>query len=66
MRAVSIPRLMTGWTSGPPAEERKAQAMKHVPGTALRVAVCLVLLGVGVALYAGKDDIRKFLRMRSM
>jgi len=35
---------------------------KHIVGTALGV----VALGVGVALLAGKDDIRKFHRMRSM
>ena len=40
--------------------------MKHTMGTALRVAACLVLLGVGVALLVGKDDIRRFRRMRSM
>jgi hypothetical protein len=40
--------------------------MKHIMGTTLRVAGCVVLLGVGVALVAGKDDIRKFNRMRSM
>jgi hypothetical protein len=39
--------------------------MKHIMGTALRVAGCVVLLGAGVALVAGKDDIRKFNRMRS-
>jgi len=37
--------------------------MKHVTGTAL-AAGCLAL--VGAALFAGKDDIRKFRRMRSM
>jgi hypothetical protein len=40
--------------------------MKHITGTALRVAACLVLLIAGLALLAGKDDIRKFRRMRSM
>ncbi len=40
--------------------------MKHIMGTALRVAGCVVLLGTVVALVAGKDDIRKFNRMRSM
>jgi hypothetical protein len=40
--------------------------MKHVTGTVLRIAACLVLLVAGVALLAGKDDIRKFRRMRSM
>ena len=37
--------------------------MKHIAGTAL-AAGCLAL--VGVALFAGKDDIRKFHCMRSM
>jgi hypothetical protein len=36
--------------------------MKHIVATALGV----VALGAGVALLAGKDDIRKFHRMRSM
>ena len=40
--------------------------MKHIVGTALRVAGCAVLAITGVALLAGKDDIRKFRRMRSM
>jgi len=40
--------------------------MKHTTGTALKVATCLVLLGAGVVLLAGKDDIRRFRRMRSM
>jgi len=39
--------------------------MNHIAGTALG-AVVIVLLGVGVAALAGKDDIRKFHRMRSM
>jgi hypothetical protein len=37
--------------------------MKHVAGTAL-AAGCLAV--IGAALLAGKDDIRKFHRMRSM
>jgi hypothetical protein len=37
--------------------------MKHITGTAL-AAGCLAL--VGAALLAGKGDIRKFRRMRSM
>ena len=45
---------------------RRAQEMKHIIGTVLRVAGCLVLLIVGLALLAGKDDIRKFRRMRRM
>jgi hypothetical protein len=36
--------------------------MKHIVATALGV----VALVVGAALLAGKDDIRKFHRMRSM
>jgi len=40
--------------------------MKHITGSRLGVAACVVLLGVGLALLAGKDDIRKFNRMRSM
>ena len=35
--------------------------MKHITGTALRIAACAVLLVTGLALLAGKDDIRKFL-----
>jgi len=37
--------------------------VKHIAGTALAVG-CFAL--VGAALLAGKDDIRKFYRMRSM
>lgn len=37
--------------------------MKHITGTALAV-VCLA--AIGAALLAGKDDIRKFHRIRSM
>jgi hypothetical protein len=40
--------------------------MKHITGTALRVAALAVLAVTGLALLAGKDDIRKFHRMRSM
>jgi len=40
--------------------------MKHTAGKALKVATCLVLMGACVALLAGKDDIRRFQRMRSM
>jgi hypothetical protein len=40
--------------------------MKNITGAALRIAACAVLLGTGLALLAGKDDIRKFHRMRSM
>ena len=40
--------------------------MKHITGTALRVSACAVVLVAAVALLAGKDDIRKFHRMRSM
>jgi len=42
---------------------RKARTMKHITGTALAVA-CLA--AIGAALLAGKDDIRKFHRIRSM
>ena len=45
---------------------RRAQKMKHIAGTALRVAGCTVVAITGVALLAGKDDICKFRRMRSM
>jgi len=45
---------------------RRGSEMKHIVGTALRVAGCIVLAITGVALLAGKDDIRKFRRMRSM
>ena len=40
--------------------------MKHITGTALKSAACVVLLTTGLALLAGKDDIRKFHRMHSM
>jgi hypothetical protein len=40
--------------------------MKHSTGTTLRIAACVVLAGTGLALLAGKDDIRRFHRMRSM
>lgn len=40
--------------------------MKHTAGTALKVTGCVVLLAVGLALLAGKDDIRKFRRIRNM
>ena len=40
--------------------------MKHITGTALRITACVVLLVTGLALLAGKDDIRKVHRMRSM
>jgi len=39
--------------------------MMHITGTALRVVALSVLVVTGLAL-AGKDDIRKFYRMRSM
>ena len=39
--------------------------MKHTTGTALRITA-YVLLVTGLVLLAGKDDIRKFHRMRSM
>ncbi len=37
--------------------------MKHIAGTVLRTAACAVVLVTGVALLAGKDDIRKFRQM---
>jgi hypothetical protein len=40
--------------------------MRHSIGTALRTAAVAVVIGTGVAVLAGKDDIRKFRRMRSM
>jgi hypothetical protein len=40
--------------------------MKHITGTALRVAAIAVVVVAGLALLAGQDDIRKFHRMRSM
>jgi hypothetical protein len=40
--------------------------MKHIVGTTLRVAATAVLLAACVLLIAGKDDIRKFRRIRSM
>ena len=45
---------------------RKGSKMKHILGTALRVGACTVVRVAGVALLAGKDDIRKFRRMRNM
>ena len=41
----------------------KGLTMKHIAGKALGAAVALAVI---VALVAGKDDIRKFRRMRSM
>jgi len=40
--------------------------MKHIAGTALKVATCVVVLAAGLVLLAGHDDIRKFRRMRRM
>lgn len=40
--------------------------MKHITGTTLRIAACVALAVTGLALLAGKDDIRRFHRMRSM
>jgi hypothetical protein len=40
--------------------------MKHITGTALRIAACVLLTVIGLALLAGKDDARRFHRMRSM
>jgi hypothetical protein len=52
--------------AGRARRRRRARKMKHIAGTALRVAGCTVVAITGVALLAGKDDIRKFRRMRSM
>ncbi len=40
--------------------------MKHIVGTTLRVGGCLAVAITGLALLAGKDDIRKFRQMRRM
>jgi hypothetical protein len=40
--------------------------MKHTVGKVLGIAACLGVIGACAALIAGKDDIRKFHRMRSM
>jgi hypothetical protein len=40
--------------------------MKHITGTALRIAACVMLAVIGLALLAGEDDIRRFHRMRGM
>ena len=40
--------------------------MKHIVRTTLRVGACAVLAITGLALLAGKDDIRKFRQMRNM
>lgn len=48
------------------AVSEEAQTMKRTARTALRVGTGVALIGVCVALLAGKDDIRKFRRMRSM
>ena len=40
--------------------------MKHITGTALRIAAPVLLTVIGLALLAGKDDIRRFHRVRSM
>ena len=40
--------------------------MKHITGTALRIAACVLPAVIGLALLAGKDDIRRFHRMRDM
>jgi type IV secretory pathway VirB2 component (pilin) len=46
--------------------KQKGSIMKHITGAALRVAALAVVAVTGLALLAGKDDIRKFHRMRSM
>jgi hypothetical protein len=40
--------------------------MKHITGKPPGIVTCVGLLATGLALLAGKDDIRKFHRMRSM
>ena len=40
--------------------------MKHITGTTLRIAACVVLAVTGLALLAGRDDIRRFHRMSIM
>ena len=40
--------------------------MNHVAGSALKAAVGLGVLGAVAALIVNKDDIRRYLRMRSM
>jgi hypothetical protein len=40
--------------------------MKHIAETALWAVAIVVLAGAGAAVLAGKDDIRKFRRMRNM
>jgi hypothetical protein len=40
--------------------------MKHTSRTARRVGICATLIGACTAVIAGKDDIRRFRRMRNM
>jgi type IV secretory pathway VirB2 component (pilin) len=40
--------------------------MKHINGKVPRIAACVVLAVTGLALLAGKDDIRRFHRIHSM
>jgi type IV secretory pathway VirB2 component (pilin) len=40
--------------------------MKHITGTALRIAACVMLAVIGLVLLAGKGDIRRFHSMRGM
>jgi type IV secretory pathway VirB2 component (pilin) len=40
--------------------------MKHITGTALRIAACVMLAVIGLALLAGKGDIRRFHSMLGM
>jgi hypothetical protein len=66
-----MPRVARHMFAVPGREDRarrkgKVRTMKHITGTALRGAACIVVAVTGVALLAGKDDIRKFHRMRSM
>jgi hypothetical protein len=66
-----MPRMERHILADPGREDRarrrrKVRTMKHITGTALKTAASVVLLVTGVALLAGKDDIRKFHRMHSM
>lgn len=40
--------------------------MKHIAGKVLGIAGCLGVIGACAALIAGRHDIRKFHRLRSM
>ena len=57
--------MVLGRETGP-WQDRRDRTMKHINGTALRIAACVLPAVIGLALLAGKDDIRRFHRMRSM